>query len=228
MIKAIIYDIGGTLVKTDTAVIGALEYALKENGIYIYDKERIINSLGRSSLHNITLAVTSSYKGDDTDIVIKHVHKSYEKIFPQQMIAHAKVFPGVTDSLSKLKKLGFQQAILTGFVKKEAELILTKLRLVPYFSVIITVDQVHNLRPNPEALKRAMEKLNCSENECIYIGDTIADIQMAKNAGVTMICVRTGVQNNTLLKQEKPDYFLHDVTQATERILKLTLKNIPI
>ncbi|OGG08953.1 hypothetical protein A2154_00910 [Candidatus Gottesmanbacteria bacterium RBG_16_43_7] len=220
MLKAIIYDIGGTLVKTDTAVIASLEYALKENGIFVFNKEKIINSLGKSSLYNITLAVKSSYNGDDVDSVIERVRKSYKKIFPQKMFTHGKIFPDVIESLSKLKKLGIKQAILTGFLNKEAELILTTLNLKSYFSVLVTVDQVHNLRPHPEALNLAIKKLGCLENECIYIGDTIADIQMAKNAHVKMICVQTGVQNNYLLKKKKPDYFLQGIPQATDLIIK--------
>jgi phosphoglycolate phosphatase-like HAD superfamily hydrolase len=40
------------------------------------------------------------------------------------------------------------------------------------------------------------------------VGDTVADIQMARNAGVPIVCVNTGIQERSLLAAENPDYFV--------------------
>ncbi len=65
MIKAIIFDIGGTLVRTDNAIISSIEIALREEGIVLKDREIVINGPGRSNQVNVKNAVTSSYSGAD-------------------------------------------------------------------------------------------------------------------------------------------------------------------
>jgi len=60
-------------------------------------------------------------------------------------------------------------------------------------------------------------RLGYTKEECIYVGDTVADIQMAKNANMKVVCVKTGIQNNDLLLKESPDYFvdnLHHVVKS--------------
>ena len=129
-------------------------------------------------------------------------------------------FPGTKEALSFLRTRGFRLAVYSGFSRAEALACLSAVRLTEFFSVIVTVDEVSNPRPNPEGLFAAAAKLGCRAGECMYVGDTIADIQMARNAGVPIVCVKTGVQPNEALSVERPEYFVEDLREML-RILRL-------
>lgn len=53
-----------------------------------------------------------------------------------------------------------------------------------------------------------MERLGEKAEETYYVGDTVADVLMAKNAEVISIAVKTGAQSNNLLERTQPDFFL--------------------
>lgn len=220
MIKAFIFDIGGTLVKTDDAILKAIELSLKENKITFSNKKEVINVLGRSSYINMLTAVRGSYQGVDLDEKINKCFDYYQKIFPLKVASFFSVFSGVVKALRYLKNKGIKLAVFSGFNREEANFILKKLNLLTYFGTIVTKDDVTKLRPDPEPLYIAMKKLGLRKNECIYVGDTMVDIQMARNAKMKMVCVKTGVQDNNLLKKENPDYFVDNLWEMVKVLEK--------
>jgi pyrophosphatase PpaX len=219
MIKAFIFDIGGTLVKTDDALIYAFQLALKNNGIELKNREKVIHDLGKSNYINIKNAVDHSYSGDDIDKKIENCYNSFKSIFPKDVISHFKLFPGVKSSLQLLKDEGMKLGVFTGFNKDETSFFMEKMGLKKFFDVIVTVDDVKKPRPDPEGLLLEIKKLGVKNEECIYVGDAVADIRMAKNANVKIVCVKTGIQDNKVLEAEKPDYFVENVKEAV-KILK--------
>lgn len=219
MIKAVIFDIGGTLVKTDKAILDATEKALAQNGIRLQDRNKVIHSFGKSTHFVIVSAVELSYLGSDIDRKIDQCWQSFKQIFPKKVVKDFTVFPQVEEVLQILKNKGIKIVIFTGFDRKETQFILTKLKLTDYFDFSITKDDVKKARPDPEALFLAVNKLGLAKNECIYVGDTIADIQMARNAKMKMVCVKTGIQDNQLLKKENPNYFVRDTKEMLTILL---------
>jgi len=81
MIHAFIFDIGGTLVKTDDAILEALTRALRENGIEFKNKEKVVNVFGQGQLKNVQTAVEASYSGPDREEKIKQCYASFRTIF---------------------------------------------------------------------------------------------------------------------------------------------------
>ena len=216
MIKAFIFDIGGTLVKTDEAILDALEQSLNKNGLTLVDKGKVILTFGTSMPLIVRTAVELSYSGDDIESMIKKCYNSYCSIFPKKVASDFRVFPTVTNALHFLKNKAIKLAIVTGMIKEEAGFILGKVNLLQYFDAITARDEVISSRPNPEALFLAMQRLGLEKDackDCIYVGDTVVDIQMAQNAKMRAVCVKTELQDNKLLENEKPDYFVDSFSE---------------
>lgn len=205
-IRAFIFDVGGTLVKTDTAILTALDLALQENGIRFINKENVINVFGQGNRKNVATAVESSYHGANIQNKIIDCYNSYKKIFPQGVIDKFSVIPHVFDGLQYLKDRGMQLVVLTGFDKTETEFFLEKMHLTPYFNLVLSAEDIVEHRPNPRGLLLAVEKLGLRNEQCIYVGDAMVDIDFARNAGIKVACVKTGAQKKELVEQKKPDY----------------------
>jgi HAD superfamily hydrolase (TIGR01662 family) len=220
MIKAIIFDIGGTLVRTDVAIMQAIDLALKQNNIKLKKPEAVIHDFGKSTYFNVKTAVEVSYSGSDTEDKIKKCFYAFKQIFPNDVLSSFILFPNTINILKSLKDKGVKLAIFTAFDRKEADFFLKKMKLSKFFHNIITVDDVDELRPHPDALILAAKKLKVKTSECIYVGDTIADIQMAKNAGMEVVCVKTGIQDNKKLVKEHPDYLVRDLNEMMKKLSK--------
>lgn len=75
-------------------------------------------------------------------------------------------------------------------------------------------------RPDPIMIMDMMKKIGIENvNECLKVGDTIADIQEGKNAGVKTTVLLSGTQPEEVLRKENPDYVLNDLSD----LLKLPL-----
>ncbi|MFX0208369.1 MAG: HAD family hydrolase [Candidatus Hodarchaeota archaeon] len=101
------------------------------------------------------------------------------------------VFPEVPYTLQKLKQRGFKLAIVSN-----GSLRLLEKRFAPYlhlFDVLVDSKSIGHWKPSPLPIYYAIKKLGVSVNEVIFIGDTIVDLLAAKQAGVKVIIVRTGV-----------------------------------
>lgn len=213
MIKAFIFDIGGVLVKNDEAIMDAIAIALQENGIKLKNREEIFHVFGRSNYINVKTAVEISYSGKNTREKIDSCFESFENIFPKKVLGRFELMPHVLETLKKLKNTGVRLAVFTGLNKNEAKHSLKYFGIMDFFEFVITIDNVKKPRPDPEAILKAIKKMDVKKDECIYVGDTIADIQMAKNSGIRIVCVKTGVQYNKILEKENPDYFVEDLSE---------------
>lgn len=100
-------------------------------------------------------------------------------------------FPEVPQTLRKLKKQGFK----LGIVSNGSPYLLKK-RFGPYldlFDVLVDSKSLGVKKPSPIPLKYACKELNIPISNAIFIGDTLVDLLAAKNAGIQIVLVKTGV-----------------------------------
>jgi HAD superfamily hydrolase (TIGR01509 family) len=214
MIEACIFDIGGVLIKTDEAILYAVENSLKANNLEMPQTSDIAPYFGVSSRTIIKMAVASVYKGSDADAVAEKCYTRFQNLYPEKVLDKHKLFPETENCLRGLYARGIKTACQTGKNEQEARMVLGHFNLLGYFPVIVTVDDVKKPRPDPEAMYLALKKLGIRDkNKCLYIGDTVVDIKFAKNAGVKIACVTTGLQPREILVKEKPDYIISKITE---------------
>ena len=212
-VRAVIFDVGGTLVKTDEAIVEAIAKALAENDLELADRQVVFNAFGKNSYTNVRAAVQSACESSDIEKKTEDCFRSFEGIFPGSVLSSLNALPDVAEVLETLKQKAYKLGVVTGFTKKEAIAVLQQTKLIEFFEVIVTSDAVSEKRPHPDGLVQAAKGLGVALSECLYVGDTVADIQMAKNAKVPIACVKTGVQNNELLANEDPEHFLDNMSE---------------
>lgn len=216
MLTTFIFDIGGVLVKNDEALLDAIFLSLKRNGLNPTDRETTFRAFGQSNRINVETAVRTCYSESDIDEVIDRCFHTFEKIFPSEVLSGFSLFPGNRDVLELLQKKRLKLGVFTGLNRIEGHASLDAVGIKDFFSVIVTFDDVAKPRPDPAGVLKAVELLQAKPSECIYVGDTVADIRMARNAKIKCVCVKTGVQSNNLLAAENPDYFVEDLTEMVE------------
>lgn len=104
--------------------------------------------------------------------------------------------PGAKDVLFWLRQNGFASALLTTRNRENIMEIFERLDLVREFKVISTKQDVSHRKPDPRAFDFVLEKLqeNCgiSKKQCVFVGDTPADIEAGKGVDIETLVVQTG------------------------------------
>lgn len=168
MIKLILFDLDGTLVKlpTDYKII-------QENLKKIFQTDKQFSPLIPS--------IISKAKGNKSKI-----HEAFEMICEQEIIAikNLKIMDDIKDVLSFLKIKNYLIGLVTLQCNKATMMILNKLDITSLFSNIITRDESYD---RFDQIQQTIMKLKIKPEQILVIGDTIYDMESAKKAGCQSI-----------------------------------------
>jgi len=200
MFKVVVFDMDGTLIDSISVWLSLFKKILKKYGIDV-DERYIKNQFGKQDKEIIS-SVTK--KEEVFDFFEKEKNN---KIFLDKF----KIFPFVRDTLCQIKRKGIKVAIVTGNNKKMLKFLLKKFHLNELVDYSVCAEEVDKGKPNPEMLFKVLEVYRVNKEDVIYVGDAPYDVEMAKNAGVKIMVVLTGVLNRKLAEKLKPDFIFEDV-----------------
>ena len=122
-------------------------------------------------------------------------------------------FYGIEELLKQLS-LNYKLGIVTSKTKEEYEEEVVHFGLNKYFGIIICADDTKKHKPNPEPLLKYMELANAKNNEIIYIGDSIYDMQCAKASNVDFVFAKWGNKRQNI----EAKYTLNQPLELLNRI----------
>ena len=99
--------------------------------------------------------------------------------------------------LKQLKNKGLRLALVSTSRRKFIEILLSKLNIKDMFEVVISREDVKNLKPDPEAYNKALSLLNISCDNCITIEDSERGIKASTDANIKTIQVNDFLKNKT-------------------------------
>lgn len=202
-IKALLFDFDGTLLDTNELIIQTFLHVLDTKFPGKYSREDVLPFLGPSLKETFSI------------VDLEHVDELVQDYRKWNTAHHDELvteFDGILETLHALKAAGIRLAIVS--TKRQAMLArgLHVLKAEELFEVIIGSDDVKNVKPDPEPILLALEKMNLQKNEVIMIGDNSHDIEGGKNAGVKTAGVAWSLKGEAFLAQFNPDYMLHHIS----------------
>jgi HAD superfamily hydrolase (TIGR01549 family) len=128
------------------------------------------------------------------------------------------LYPGVLDTMNKLKGLELRIGLVTNNGRKGTNLTLKRLGLKLFFDAIVTRDDCEEMKPDPGPVRKVLEELKVGADEAIFVGDGVMDIMAAREAGLSSVAVSTGPFEMERLLHSKPDYVLGSVNDLPSLI----------
>ena len=118
------------------------------------------------------------------------------------------LLPGVYETLTRLHQR-FTLGLVTSGSKRRVLKDIERTGIRAFFKTIVTGDDIHTPKPAPESLELALRSLGMGPSEVVYVGDALADYEMAKAAGVHFLGVSSSFAN---LNPDHADYRLHPIS----------------
>jgi len=128
--------------------------------------------------------------------------------------AYARETPKLISGARRIVRLlarDFDLAIVTSGNRKRVRQQLRDFELAAYFAACVCSEDAPKKKPHPAPLRLALEKLRADPAECVYVGDTHEDIEMARRAGVRPIGVLGPFPTARQIRAAKPDMLLRSV-----------------
>jgi len=205
--NCIIFDIDGTLLDTENAILASLQKVLYEelNKNFSLDELRVAFGIPGEIIlkkFGITDASNGLVKWN------RYVKEYFHTI---------RVFDGVEDTLIKLNEMGILTGIVTSKTKDEYIADFLPFGLNNYFKLVICADDTAQHKPHPDPLLKFLELSGADKSKTIYVGDTKYDMDCAFNAGIDFALALWGAKSS---KGINANYILDN----PRKILKLIEK----
>ena len=179
-IKAVIFDLDGTLIDTEKFYRINWPKAAAHFGYKMTDEQALaLRSLGRP----YAAEQFKEWFGQECDYV---KIRDYRKILMEETLAREgiQLKPGAIEILTYLRENGITVAMATANEKSRAERYLKKIGLYEYFDKIICADMVEHGKPAPDIYAYACEKFSILPQETVFIDDRAKNIAGAKEFGL--------------------------------------------
>lgn len=217
MIKAVIFDLDGTVLDTLPDLNACMNEALEKFGCPRISMEETRRYVGHGGLRFAELSLP-----EDRRAQAEHFYKDvYCPVHFACKNALTKVFEGEADCLAALRAAGIKLAIVTN-KSQPAATALAQTLLAPYgFSVVFGNRDGIPVKPDPASTFEVLKQLGVSPAEAVFVGDGDTDVQTAANAGMRCVSVLWGYRSREQLVRAGASLFAEGFSQLKEMLLKM-------
>jgi HAD superfamily hydrolase (TIGR01509 family) len=199
-----LFDVDGTLVDSALDICGAVQQVLALNpppkGEVSFDFLKTY--IGR---HLLDLFQDLGFE----DGCIEALISEYRRLYPARKHALTKLYPGVAEAL---KRLPGRKSTATTKGTLTTRSVLELFGLIQYFDHVQGTDGFP-AKPAPDVIFTALQALGARPEDCLLVGDSPADMEAGRRAGVKVCAVRYGYGKPEELAKWAPDYWIDDLRE---------------
>ncbi|MBZ5702439.1 MAG: HAD-IA family hydrolase, partial [Acidobacteriia bacterium] len=185
-VRALIFDLDGTLIDSKRDLILSVNAMLREMGRGELSEERIAGYIGAGAPQLIARALGEGASEDEKKRGLEFFLGYYE----EHKMDHTRAYAGVPEALGELRR--YPMAVLTNKPFKISRRILEELGLAEFFRAVYGGNSFETKKPDPLGAQRILQELGAAPREALLIGDSEIDVQTARNAGTLAAAVNYG------------------------------------
>jgi len=192
-----LFDVDGTLLDSAHDICGAIQEVLITSGRADISHEFLRGYIGR---HLLDLFLDLGYRRDAIDQMVA----DYRRIYLAGQHSRTSVFPGVA---AMLAGLGGRKSTATTKGTPTTRAILEQFGLISFFDHVQGTDGFP-AKPEPDVLLKSIEALGVRAEDCLFVGDSPADMEAGRRAGIRTCAVRWGYGDRDEMARWEPDYWV--------------------
>jgi phosphoglycolate phosphatase len=202
-----VFDVDGTLVDSAADICGAQRDVFVAEGFTRELSDPFLRGyIGR---HLIDLFTDLGFPPDRIDPMIEH----YRTIYPLRGHAATQVYPGVVEMLATL---GGRKSTATTKGTRTTRIVLEQFGLIAHFDHVQGTDGFP-AKPEPDVILASLEGLGARAQDCLFVGDSPADMEAGRRAGVKICAVRWGYGDLEAMARWEPDYWIDEPAELLQR-----------
>ena len=239
MIKAVFFDLDGTLVDSVGGLMASMNLVMDSFGFDRIDAEQTKQYVGNgyrkfvdSSLQATAdrlyaeaekaerkdpdRAMELEMQADDVMAAYDDACAEYLRVFKDHFLDDSDAYPGMRETLAELKAHGIKLVCITNKPVEATQKTLDKAFGPDYFDYVVCDDGIVPRKPDPTGCYNAMKALGVERNEILYLGDTSTDMKTAKNAGLTAVGCLYGFRSKKELIDNGADCLISKPTELLD------------
>jgi phosphoglycolate phosphatase len=187
-IRAVLFDLDGTLADTAPDLAGALNRLLAEHGRgpVPLERARPVTSSGARGMLQIGFGI------DPQDPRYERLKARFLDLYGDRVCGETRLFDGIAELLAALERRGLAWGVVTNKPERFTVALLEALALRARAACVVGGDTAERAKPHPDPLLHAVQVLGVEPARCLYVGDDLRDVQAARAAGMPVIAAAYG------------------------------------
>jgi len=214
MIKAVLFDLDGTLVNSLCDLANSTNYALNEFGFPTHETEKYKYFVGDGMPKLIERVLPDNKRDDKTQ---KEVLELFLSHYAKHFVDETVVYDGIEALLGEISKSGIKTAVISNMAQPMAEAVVDKL-FGQRFNIVCGKQEGFPAKPDPTLTLKVIEELKVKPNECLFVGDSGMDMAVAVNADCIGVGVLWGFRTKEELEQNGAKYIVSNPSEILDII----------
>lgn len=191
MPKAILFDLDGTLVDSAPDIAAAVNELLAGRKLPPLTVDQVKLMIG----NGVKKLVERAFAASGMPLLgaaLDEANRDMAPIYRRHLIQLSRLMPGVMEAVTHFHLAGVALGVATNKTQLAARETLLHFGLTERLGVIVGGDAVSHLKPAPDALLLALDRLHVEAHDALMVGDSVSDVGAARAAGMPVILVRGG------------------------------------
>lgn len=190
-LRAVVFDLDGTLVDTLPDLHAAVAALLAERSLPVPMAEAVRRMIGDGARKLVERSLAWSGAALD-EAAIEAAHARFLAIYNAAPCRDSRVFDHAETALAALEAVGLALGICTNKPQGPTDAILARLGLEARFRAVVGGDAVIRRKPHPDHLRAVLERLGARPDHAVMVGDSRNDLLAARGCGMRCILVDFG------------------------------------
>lgn len=203
MYKLLIFDWDGTIIDSEARIISSMQAAADELALQPLASEAVRNIIGLGLPEAIRALVPAI-----DDETLERMRARYSHHFLVRNETPTALYPGVEETLIRLRSKGYRMAVATGKSRRGLDRVLEETGLGDLFELTRCADETRS-KPDPCMLLEILAETGLQPDDALMIGDTEYDLEMGARIGMPTAAVSYGAHHLDRLRQHAPVTEIH-------------------
>ena len=214
VIRALVFDLDGTLVESLPGIAAALNRALARLGLPTHPEKTVRRFIGRG----VAVLAREALPGTPAESRIAELAAAFRTDYADTWRDGTHLFPGVVETLAALQSAAIPMAVWSNKPHEYTVEMVTHLFPDTRFDAVIGLRDGVPRKPDPAAAREFAPLLGHPDEHIAMVGDSLTDIESARNAGWQTIAVGYGYEDPAKLRATHPDHWLDDITGLVDLV----------
>jgi len=210
----LIFDLDGTLIDSKLDLAHAVNATRVHMTMPPLEHERVYSYVGNGA----PVLIRRALGEQATEVEVQEALEFFLEYYREHYLDYTILYPGVRESLDRLRDAGKQMAVLTNKPVRISTAILEGLQVGPHFFRVYGGNSFDFKKPNPIGVETLIRESGIAAKRALMIGDSSVDIHTARNAGIRSAGVTYGFQPETLV-DPAPDRLFDSMPELADWVL---------